>query len=180
MYLNNFQSVLPPYSRTQADSLKWLAAIYKVAQKSQSNTEDDYNKLLQRVACSDRQINTRLFFIPDPQSTDWDNQVIYPVTSSPRGATMLRRHEFYHEAAKKLFDDIYKTRRFPDDIIHVSCTGYISPSAAQRVALKAPQNVTITHSYHMGCYGAFPALRMASGFLSSRDVLGDKAFLPTA
>lgn len=174
MYLNNFHSIQPPYIKKQADSLKWLAAIYKAAQCDQSNTEEEYNKLLQRVACSEKQINTRHFFIPDPQNTDWDTQVIYPVNDCPKGVSMHRRHEFYHKTVKKIFDDIYEYRHFPNDIIHVSCTGYVSPSAAQMVALKSTKNVTVTHSYHMGCYGAFPALRMASGFLSAQNVLGPK------
>lgn len=174
MYLDNFHSVQPPYVKNQAESLKWLAAIYKAAQKFQTNTEEDYGKLLERVACSDKQINTRHFFIPDPLSTDWANQTIYPVSESPRGVSMQLRHEFYHKTVTKVVAEIYEKRNFPDDIIHISCTGYISPSAAQMVALNAPNNVTVTHSYHMGCYGAFPALRMASGFLSSPEVLGRK------
>ena len=57
----------------------------------------------------------------------------------------------------------------PDDLIHVTCTGYISPSAAQiLVGEKGWQQLTrVTHAYHMGCYAAFPAIRIASGFLSS-------------
>jgi predicted naringenin-chalcone synthase len=174
MYLKNFHSIQPPYQQNQAESLTWLASIYKAAQQDQSNTEAEYNKLLQRVACSAAQIATRHFFIPDPELVDIDQHLVYPVKDSPRGITMLERQQFYHKAVKKIFDEIYELRKFPDDIIHVSCTGYISPSAAQMAALRAPHNVTVTHSYHMGCYGAFPALRMASGFLSNKDILGQK------
>jgi predicted naringenin-chalcone synthase len=35
------------------------------------------------------------------------------------------------------------------------------------VARKEWFETTVTHSYHMGCYGAFPAIKMAHGFLSS-------------
>lgn len=174
MYLTNFYSIQPPYPKNQTDGLKWLAAAYKIAQKDQAYTEEEYSKLLQRVACSESQIGTRKFFLPDSQHMDWEKQIIYPVKESPRGVSMQRRHEFFHKAANDIFDQIYDTRPYPDDIIHVSCTGYISPSAAQMVAVRAPRNVTVTHSYHMGCYGAFPALRMASGFLSSTDILGKK------
>lgn len=174
MYLKDFHSIQPPYSRNQSDSLKWLAAIYKAAQQIQTSSEDEYAKLLHRVGCPETQIQTRRFFIPDPQNMDWDKQVIYPVKENPHGVSMQKRHEFYHTTVTKIFNEIYEKRIFPDDIIHISCTGYISPSAAQMVALKAPNNVTVTHSYHMGCYGAFPALRMASGFLSGKEVLGRK------
>lgn len=174
MYLENFNSIQPPYPKKQTEGLQWLAAAYKVAQREQGYSEEEYQKLLQRVACNESQIATRRFFLPDSQHMEWDKHIIYPVNKSPRGATMQERHEFYHKTVRELFNDIYKERQFPDDIIHVSCTGYISPSAAQMVAVKAPKTVTVTHSYHMGCYGAFPALRMASGFLSSHDVLGKK------
>jgi alkylresorcinol/alkylpyrone synthase len=56
----------------------------------------------------------------------------------------------------------------PDDLIHVTCSGYLAPSPVERmVASKNWSNTTVTHSYHMGCYGAFPAIKMAHGFLAS-------------
>jgi predicted naringenin-chalcone synthase len=71
---------------------------------------------------------------------------------------------------KRVFEKFYlHESQAPSDLIHVSCTGYHSPSAAQ--SLIAAKNwgdlTTVTHAYHMGCYAAFPALRMARGFLSS-------------
>lgn len=174
MYLNKFHSVNPPYSKKQNESLKWLASVYKAAQNDHSNSEEGYIKLLSRVGCSEAQIQSRSFFIPDPLMENLESQVIYPVKSQPRGISMHYRHEFFQTAVLEVFDQIYKGRVFPNDIIHISCTGYTSPSAAQKTALKAPHNVTVTHSYHMGCYGAFPALRMASGFLNNTKILGQK------
>ena len=57
----------------------------------------------------------------------------------------------------------------PNELIHVSCTGYVAPSAAQRlVAGKGWQGRTgVIHAYHMGCYASMPALRMATAFLAS-------------
>lgn len=174
MYLQNFFSIQPPYKKNQSDGLKWLAAAYRIAQKEQAYTEDEYAKLLHRVACSESQISNRSFFLSDSQHMEWERQIIYPVKESPRGVSMQHRQEFFHSTALDLFKKIYAERSFPDDIIHVSCTGYVSPSAAQMVAVNAPSHVTVTHSYHMGCYGAFPALRMASGFLNSPEILGKK------
>jgi predicted naringenin-chalcone synthase len=56
----------------------------------------------------------------------------------------------------------------PDDLVHVTCTGYVSPSGAQRVvsAKGWGDRTRVTHAYHMGCYAAIPALRIAKGFLS--------------
>src|SRR5262249_30870614 len=54
----------------------------------------------------------------------------------------------------------------PDDLIHVTCTGYASPSGAQKLVAARGwgETTTVTHAYHMGCYGSIPALRMARGF----------------
>lgn len=151
-----------------------MAAIYKEAQNEQDYSEEEYAKLLHKVACSENQIGTRKFFLSDPQTTDWNEKIIYNVNNNPHGATMQKRHEFFHETVREIFKAIYQSRPYPDDIVHVSCTGYVSPSAAQMIAVKSQSNITVTHSYHMGCYGAFPALRMASGFLSNPAILGNK------
>jgi predicted naringenin-chalcone synthase len=56
----------------------------------------------------------------------------------------------------------------PDDIIHVTCSGYLAPSPVEKFVSKREWlNTTVTHSYHMGCYGSLPAIRMAHGFHSS-------------
>ncbi|MEK2689706.1 3-oxoacyl-[acyl-carrier-protein] synthase III C-terminal domain-containing protein [Bdellovibrio sp. GT3] len=174
MYLGNFHSIVPPHQVSQNESLDWLSTAHHLAQKDQTHSQEDYLKLLHRVGCSENQINKRFFFVPDVGEKNWDDNRIYPITTKNRGVSMHYRHEFYHEIVQKLFNEIYETRSFPDDMIHVSCTGYVSPSAAQLTALRAPKTVTVTHSYHMGCYGAFPALRMASGFLANDSILGHK------
>jgi predicted naringenin-chalcone synthase len=50
----------------------------------------------------------------------------------------------------------------------VSCTGYVSPSGAQKIASihNWGSQTTITHAYHMGCYASIPAIRIGSGFLA--------------
>jgi predicted naringenin-chalcone synthase len=177
MYLTNFHSITPPYTRTQEQCFEWLSRAQKVAQKDQHYSTEEYSKLLHKVGCPTSQIETRCFFIPDVETTDWDQQEIYPVRSFSHGVSMSRRHEFFHKTAIKLFEDIYSERELPDDLIHVSCTGYISPSAAQMSAMKSTKPVTVTHSYHMGCYGAFPAMRMATSFLANQDILGPRSLV---
>ncbi|MBS2026512.1 MAG: type III polyketide synthase [Deltaproteobacteria bacterium] len=60
----------------------------------------------------------------------------------------------------------------PDDLIHVSTTGYLLPSPVQRAVAARGWSTVVTHSYHMGCYGAFPAVRTAVGLLAAGQ-LGD-------
>jgi predicted naringenin-chalcone synthase len=53
----------------------------------------------------------------------------------------------------------------PSDLFHVTCTGYTSPSPAQNFVARHgwARKTRVTHVYHMGCYAAFPALRLAAG-----------------
>lgn len=69
------------------------------------------------------------------------------------------------DSLEKMFMDVNEP---PDDLIHVTCSGYLAPSPVERmVERRGWLSTTVTHSYHMGCYGAFPAIRMAHGFLMS-------------
>lgn len=79
------------------------------------------------------------------------------------------RHDSYAKVATDCLEEMYGDEsEAPDDLIHVTCSGYLAPSPVERmVSNKNWFNTTVTHSYHMGCYGAFPAIKMAHGFLSS-------------
>ncbi len=129
MYIGNFLSIKSPYEIHQNQCLSWLSTAHHLAQKSQHHTQEEYLKMLLRVGCSEQQIERRFFFVPDVTHLDFDNNEIYPVKTSTRGVSMHHRHEFYHKTVRELFHRIYEERSFPDDLIHVSCTGYISPSA---------------------------------------------------
>mgnify|MGYP006437482459 FL=1 len=89
------------------------------------------------------------------------------------GKTLAERMGVFDEVIFKAFTDMYINEdNPPKDIIHVSCSGYVSPSPAQRlVSVKAWYDTTVTNSYHMGCYGAVPAMRMAVGFMSSSEFM---------
>ena len=86
-----------------------------------------------------------------------------------KGADLKQRHENYGKVVSDCMAEMYDgMTSAPDDLIHVTCSGYLAPSPVERmVAHKEWFDTTVTHSYHMGCYGAFPAIRMAHGFLSS-------------
>lgn len=89
-----------------------------------------------------------------------------------KGADLKARHESYRKVVETALNDMYDDKvKAPDDVIHVTCSGYLAPSPVERmVARKEWFGTTVTHSYHMGCYGAFPAIRMAHGFLSSSQL----------
>lgn len=86
-----------------------------------------------------------------------------------KGVDLRTRHASYGKVVDGVIAEMYDDRAAPpDDIIHVTCSGYLAPSPIERMVSRREWfETTVTHSYHMGCYGAFPATKMAHGFLSS-------------
>lgn len=79
------------------------------------------------------------------------------------------RMEWFKSKMGYVFDQFYsKTKSSPENLIHVTCSGYSSPSVAQEAVIERNWNsVQVTHSYHMGCYGAFPAIRTGSSLIAA-------------
>lgn len=88
------------------------------------------------------------------------------------------RNDLYTQYSKKLFTDvaqqlIQQQEQFDaDDITHVitvSCTGFFAPEPAFEIVKKLGLSPN-TQRYHlgfMGCFAAFPALKMAKAFCNS-------------
>lgn len=84
------------------------------------------------------------------------------------------RMEWFKSKMGYVFDEFYSNKTVkPENLIHVTCSGYSSPSVAQEAVVKRYwETVQVTHSYHMGCYGAFPAIRTASSLLCASQKNG--------
>jgi len=93
---------------------------------------------------------------------------IYPVDVHPEGCGFSARSSFFDEATSHAFQHFYrKSKKGPAHLIHVTCTGYVAPSAAQKIVSQKNwgEQTIVTHAYHMGCYAAIPAIRIGVGFL---------------
>ncbi len=92
---------------------------------------------------------------------------------NPTGETLDERMNLFEDVACDVFERVYSDQNLtpPDDIVHVSCSGYVSPSPVQTfLSRRGWLGIGVTHSYHMGCYGAFPAIRTALGLVASSHV----------
>ena len=110
---------------------------------------------------------------PDPPATLRELPELFKnLEERPQGASLDKRMAFYDDLVSRFLRVRYaEADGVPDDIVHVTCAGYLSPSPVQRAVSELGWNETVvTHSYHMGCYGAFPAVRMVSGFLAASHV----------
>lgn len=146
--------------------MEWLAQAH--VQAEAANGLPDFNrqifaektrKLFSRFGVSS-DVGFRAAELQDTAHFDWDQMHVF-------NGDMDARMEAFSEAADRAFESFYPTRApAPEGILHVTCTGYISPSAAQRIVVRRgwQESTVVTHAYHMGCAAAFPAVRIAQGF----------------
>lgn len=177
--LSRFSIVRPAHVTSQNATLDWLARAHTVAETTRAKEPFDdggesfhaqLRRLLGRVACAPHRLAERGHEVPDYGHTQWDEMRIYDLLRAAEGAGTAARTAFFGRVASAAIERLYEGETEPPrELVHVTCTGYASPSAAQRlVAQKGWGSRTrVTHAYHMGCYAALPAVRIASGLLAS-------------
>jgi predicted naringenin-chalcone synthase len=77
--------------------------------------------------------------------------------------TLQARMGVYENAVLRLAGRAFPPgERAPDYAVQISCTGYASPHAIQRIVARRGWNSRVLHIGHMGCYAAVPAAAMAA------------------
>lgn len=175
--LANFSMRRPKHEVDQRRSLEWLAHVHTASEATQHNLNMDteaafaqqVQERVERCACGPDKIAARGFVLPDLGHEEWDENVIYNVTRLVRGEGSGARGQLYDAIVSAYFAEEYAQEQLPpNDLIHTTCTGYVSPSGAQKVVAAKGwgDHTRVTHAYHMGCYASLPALRMAAGCLN--------------
>jgi predicted naringenin-chalcone synthase len=182
--LTRFNATRPRHVVSQGQSLDWLARAHAGAQAVLAGLDSagrerfarKIARLLGRVACSSEAIATRASVLPDFAPGDGEEPVLYDSAQTthlpvyPRGRGATARLDVFTRVVDDYFAAEYAGENdAPDDLIHVTCTGYVSPSGAQKVVAACGwgARTRVTHAYHMGCYAALPAVRIAAGFVAS-------------
>jgi len=157
--LESFVSIRPRFEMAQVELLSWTSLLH--AESTAHNTKD---KLLALGSGPDK-IQKRGFQIPDPFAQRGAEREIY---TPPSGLGMKERMQFFDRETLRFFEAFYpEMSLLPAHLIHVTCTGYVAPSPAQQiVSLRLAKETLVTHAYHMGCYAAIPAIRIAAGALA--------------
>jgi predicted naringenin-chalcone synthase len=171
----DFRDLLPSYHLPQEYAFYWLAAAHAQAEVKalgrmdlQSEWLDRMGRLVRRYGCSPRRIGGRRSELSDFMHTRWEEMRIFNLASTPEGAGINARNQFYADTASRVVNQFYADEEDPpSDLLHVTCTGYASPSAIQRLIERKRWGIwtRATQIYHMGCYATLPALRVAAGLL---------------
>jgi predicted naringenin-chalcone synthase len=177
VFLHDFQSQPARYHSDQGAILEWIAAAHAQAELTlqQPATEEEreaiikrFRKLVLRFGCSTDRIAFRNSSLEDFTHRDWDKMRIFQLNRYPSGKPCGERSRFYREISGEAFEQFYAEETEPPAVmIHVTCTGYVSPSGAQRLVASRDWGrfTEVIHAYHMGCYASMPAIRMAAGFV---------------
>jgi predicted naringenin-chalcone synthase len=176
--LTRFVATPPRYTIEQARSLEWLAAAHTESEAVLQNLDHAERerfaarivRAINRCACPPDKISKRGLSVADLDSFRFDDNVLYDLRDHPRGRGSGARTQLFASVVDDYFTRAYAEELQPDDLIHVTCTGYVSPSGAQKLVARRGWGATrITNAYQMGCYASLPALRIASGFIATES-----------
>ncbi len=158
-FLTGFQSIAPQHISSQTELLTWLSEAHA---RTRNGDAASVEKLFQRYRVSAQDIAQRGHELADFSHRRWEHMQLF----GPRGSDVAEKTAFFQSRVRALFQRLYpKTAHPPEALVHVTCTGYSAPSGAQDlVSLRGwGQSTQVIHAYHMGCYAAHPAIRIALG-----------------
>jgi predicted naringenin-chalcone synthase len=163
MHIQDFVLLPSEHQAAQDEGLRWLGWLH--AKADPSRTPEAFTKMFTRFGCDSKRIATRGY--EHPQYCQFSDDVAARFLNF----AVSDRMAFFEKVVDRRMEQFYERKsKVPSLLIHVSCTGYVSPSAAQKIVVNKgwQQNIAISHAYHMGCYAALPSIRQATEHLSMK------------
>jgi predicted naringenin-chalcone synthase len=179
--IKDFKIIRPRFEHPQHLLLEWLASQHAHAEQLQQGGASEqgqdlkktYLRYFQRYGCSPENIAFRSTDVPEVGGLAVSEFGIYKLSrENPSGADITARMNLFSQTTLDVFREFYpEATRAPDHLFHVTCSGYVSPSAAQILVSERKWGedsvVGISHAYHMGCYSALPTVRLGAAVLQS-------------
>ncbi|MFI5334878.1 MAG: 3-oxoacyl-[acyl-carrier-protein] synthase III C-terminal domain-containing protein [Chlamydiales bacterium] len=175
VYLFDFHVIRPAHLISQEEILEWIALSHAQAEAAKNREpfdqkfHEEIRSRLLKLGVGKEKIQSRGIQLPEIFEKEHQKRNIYNFLEKPYGQTLTERATVFSNSIRPLFEKFYPEKcKAPSHLIHITCTGYVSPSGAQEIVSKRGmgKSTVVTHAYHMGCYAAIPGLRIASGFLS--------------
>jgi predicted naringenin-chalcone synthase len=178
LLLGGFSARRPPFEVEQSRVLAWLADAHTASEAALAGLGPDeraafaqrIRKRIARFCCDPNRIRARGTVVSDMAARGDATAIYDDLPHNPRGRSTAARSAAFAAAVNPYFEAEYAAEhQAPSDLIHVTCTGYVAPSPAQRLvsARGWGDSTRVTHAYHMGCNAAFPALRIGAGCLAT-------------
>jgi predicted naringenin-chalcone synthase len=186
--LRDFRVHLPAHRGSHAQVVNWLAAAHARAEETLRKDDPAFDpgafrrqmeRHLRRFAPSPETVGFRYSEVGEFLDEDFAAKILFPVDRVPEGSGTAARMDAFAAMSEGAVRALYGGESGPsrdkagetppDELIHVTCTGYAAPSAAQLLIEERgwQARTRATHAYHMGCYAALPAVRIAAGYQAS-------------
>jgi predicted naringenin-chalcone synthase len=170
VHLHSFLPIFPTCRLGQNEILDWTMKAHQKSLELLGAHDPEKLLSLRRFFLDEGQIRSRWYECNDVDE-NWDAHSIYSLSEeTPHGKDISARNNFFADRARSIFSEIYQKEKVPDHLIHVTCTGYVSPSPAQKFFAGKDQGPEITHAYHMGCYASLPAVRLGEALVKGRSL----------
>jgi predicted naringenin-chalcone synthase len=174
-FLSDFRIVRPPHETSQSETLDRIAAAHARARseatgRDEARSRDAHRRLLDRYGCGPDAIATRGHELESIRYEHGDSMA--PGSRDGAWPGMTDRMTLFREAVARVMPQLVPQDAPPDHLLHVTCTGYRAPNAAQECVSQRGWGgtTTVTPVYHSGCYAAFPAVRLASSLVRGGGV----------
>lgn len=174
-FITDFRIAEPSFFNSQIDLAEWRVQAHHVAAQHQGVhdfTEESLRNLVARYGCSSESIARRGHELADLSHDQWEKMRVYPLKSFPHGVASDVRHQLFDELVLNRCPELLPDSiNLDPEIFHVTCTGYVAPSPLQHYLcrLGKQHSSTVTHLYHMGCYAALPATRLANALRRQQE-----------
>ena len=169
-YIRHIETLVPEISYPQSVAAEVLS----------SRTESERTRRYIKRVYSESGIDKRHSVIPDFLPGSTGSGLFVNLDGSIREPTTGERNKVYVDEARRIIPEIARKAMQncagvdADEITHVitvSCTGFFNPGP-DLLVIDALDLSPKVHRYHlgfMGCYAAFPALKMAAQFCDLDD-----------
>ncbi len=145
--ITDFRVIRPSFTLSQEETLEWIAKAHKKAEGEKQNKPNENPEIqlfheelksrLYKLGMGKEKIQKRGLEFADFSHLDWEKMEIFSFESALEGANFSKRSALFDTISTKKFEEFYpENAKAPDHLIHVTCTGYVAPSGAQKIISK--------------------------------------------
>jgi predicted naringenin-chalcone synthase len=174
-YLHDFRPLSVGAPLPQARIAAWLQGGLARARGGRLSAQDRRALALYERFARAGAVESRASALADYGRSDWARMTLFQdAPGAPwHRPTLQSRMALYEKTVLSLAGRAFPAREAaPEYAIQVSCTGYASPHAVQRLVARRAWASRVLHVGHMGCYASVPAAAMAAKLVRGEAATG--------
>lgn len=174
-YLHDFRPLSLGAPLAQARVAAWLKRGLTRARGGRLDAQDRRALTLYDRFARGGAVESRATALADYGRRDWSEMALFRAAAGVpwHRPALQARMALYERTVLRLAGRAFPAGEpAPDYAIQVSCTGYASPHAIQRLVARRAWSSRVLHVGHMGCYASVPAAAMAAKLVRGEAATG--------